>query len=244
MGLRSPCSPTVRILPYQYIHEKCPLRFIYSNTRVSFVLKGHRGSLLFASAWRWNSPQPRAALCCAVEPCSAPTAAAHLTTNWDLSRDVVSTETSASMTPEWPSHPPTVWSVWRSRRGKLQTVASCPVHSHTDVCGYRAFNDIFGSQPVSAVHVCDDGGSSRFLLNLQAVSLWKQAQSRVCLHNTPACHSESRGLFLRRPLWQRLLSFCHFLCTLSGPLPFCSSAGCLQRAAGLSHAPQLSWKHN
>lgn len=98
------------------------------------------------------------ALCCAVEPCSALTAEALLTTNWDLSRGTVSTETSASLTLKWPSHSPAVWSVWHIWQEKTaETGASCPVQSETDISSNRAVNDISGSQPVRVTHICDDG---------------------------------------------------------------------------------------
>lgn len=118
--------------------------------------------------------------CCAVEVCFSLTAGALLTTHGDLSRGIVSNETSASPTPKWPSHHPAAWSVLRIWQEKQrEAAASCPVRSRTDASSTRAVNDIFGPRPP-----CDDGGSDQSSLQLLAV---RQAMLSKCGRpvNTP-----------------------------------------------------------
>lgn len=101
---------------------------------------------------------PSALVVAALFKCVFPlTAGALLTTHGDLSRGVVSNETSASPTPKWPSHHPAAWSVLRIWHEKQrEAAASCPVRSRTDASSTRAANDIFGPWPP-----CDDRGSDQ-----------------------------------------------------------------------------------
>lgn len=66
---------------------------------------------------------------------------------------LLSTETSASLTPKWPSHPPTVWSVQHRQWGELHEL-SCP---QRDWCMLSSYWWRLWMR--ASLCVCDDGGS-------------------------------------------------------------------------------------